>query len=124
MLAAEPTASRLLLVVDQLEELFTYKSARRELSMADGADRKSREAASLRNDRDEVEAFCETVHALTTNPECWVVVMVRVDFYLALMLSPLWSVVRAHRTEALPLSPNGLWQAIVQPAAMVGCLWL
>jgi WD40 repeat protein len=94
-LAAETGARRLLLVVDQLEELFTL-----------GAQ--------------EATPFAQTLLALADSPGCFVLLTVRADFYPDLMTSPLWGRVQAHRAEVVPLSSEGLRQAIVRPAEDAG----
>jgi WD40 repeat protein len=94
-LAAEAGAQRLLLVVDQLEELFTL-----------GAQ--------------EATPFTQALLALADSPGCFVGLTVRADFYPDLMTSLLWERVQAHRAEVVPLSSEGLRQAIVRPAEDVG----
>jgi len=86
---------RLLLVVDQFEEVFTLAS-------------------------DESDTFQEALLKLTEMPNVYVILTVRADFYPDLMASPLWSEVQAHRLEVLPLDEQGLRQAIVQPAEDAG----
>ena len=95
LLAAQPGARRLLLIVDQFEELFTRARAN-------------------------VEVFQEALLRLVEIPECFVVLTVRADFYPDLMASPLWPAIQAHRAEVLPLNQDGLRQAIVRPAEDVG----
>jgi WD40 repeat protein len=94
-LAADPSAQRLLLVVDQFEELFT-------LGAQVGT------------------SFAQAVERLADSPGCFVVLTMRADFYADLMISPLWPRVQAHRAEVVPLSADGLRQAIVRPAEDVG----
>jgi WD40 repeat protein len=96
--AATETATandRLLLVVDQFEELFG----------PDVVDRVPFQEALLR---------------LARAPDCSVVLTVRADFYPDLMASPLWHQIQAHRFEVLPLDEDGLREAIVRPAEDVG----
>ncbi len=94
-LAADREARRLLLVVDQLEELFTL-----------GAQ--------------EATPFAQALLALADTPGCFVLLTVRADFYPDLMTSPLWPRVQAHRAEVVPLSSDELRQAIVRPAEDAG----
>ncbi|HFD40145.1 MAG TPA: TIR domain-containing protein, partial [Anaerolineae bacterium] len=95
LLAAQPDARRLLLVVDQFEELFTLARA-------------------------EVEPFQRALLRLAESPGCYVVLTVRADFYADLMASPLWQEIQAHRFEVLPLGEEALRQAIVRPAEDAG----
>ncbi len=95
LLATQPDARRLLLVIDQFEELFTLAGP-------------------------DVESFQQALRHLAETPDCFVVLTVRADFYPDLMLTSLWPEVQAHRFEVLPLSGDGLRQAIVRPAEDVG----
>jgi hypothetical protein len=107
LLATQPDARRLLLVVDQFEELFTLARA-------------------------DVEPFQRALLRLAESPKstdqetdkrminCWVVLTVRADFYPDLMVTPLWPELQAHRAEVLPLDKDGLRQAIVRPAEKAG----
>jgi WD40 repeat protein len=95
-LLSTPTgARRLLLIVDQFEEVFTLA------------------------DQDEIR-FQEAVQHLAETPNCYVVLTIRADFYPDLMSAPLWQNIQAHRVEVLPLGPAELRQAIVLPAERVG----
>ncbi len=87
--------ARLLLVVDQFEEIFT-------LGQATAA------------------AFQGRLLELIAARACYVVLTVRADFYPDLMISPLWGSIQHHRCEVLPLDAGGLRQAIIQPAQAVG----
>jgi WD40 repeat protein len=98
-LIAAPPEGRLLLVVDQFEELFTV--------------------ARQRTPEDEAP-FQEAVLGLAERPTCFVVLTVRADFYPDLMGSPLWPQIQAHRAEVLPLGEAGLRRAIINPAERVG----
>ncbi len=93
--AAGPDTTRLLVVADQLEELFTLGTG--------GA-----------------EAFEGGLRALTGRPDVWLVLTCRADFYPQLMTSSLWELVDAHRVEVLPLGGDGLRKAIERPAEAVG----
>ncbi len=95
LLAAQPGARRVLLVVDQFEELFTLA-------------------------REGGDAFQQALLDLSRTPGCYVVLTVRADFYPNLMASALWPEIQAHRFEVLPLREDGLRQAIVRPAEDVG----
>jgi len=96
LLGTQPVARRLLLIVDQFEELFTQ----------------SREQ--------EVEPFQQKLLHLAQATNCYLLLTVRADFYPDLMASSLWPEVRAHRMEVLPLDRKGLYEAIVKPAEGVG----
>ena len=87
--------AKLLLIVDQFEELFTLAG------------------------KDAVP-FQEALLAVAKFPHCHVVLTARADFYPDLMASPLWPEIQAHRVEVLPLDAEGLKQAIVRPAEDVG----
>jgi len=95
LLSTHPDARRLLLVVDQFEELFTLARA-------------------------DVEPFQQALLRLAETPNCYVVLTVRADFYPDLMAAPLWREIQAHRAEVLPLDEDGLRQAIVRPAEDAG----
>lgn len=95
LLAAEPDARRLLLVVDQFEEVFTLGSA-------------------------QCAAFLEDLRRLMTVAGCFVVITVRADFYPDLMSSSLWSEVEPHQVGVRSLDEDGLREAIVRPAEQVG----
>ena len=95
LLSTQPDARRLLLVVDQFEELFTLA-------------------------RSDVEPFQQALLRLAETPNCYVVLTVRADFYPDLMATPLWPEIQAHRAEVLPLDEDGLRQAIVRPAEDAG----
>ena len=86
---------RLLLFVDQLEELFTVA-------------------------QDDVDAFQAALARLVEVPRCYVVVTLRADFYPELMTCPLWPLAAAHRFEVLPLDEDHLRDAIVRPAEHSG----
>jgi hypothetical protein len=88
----------LLVVVDQLEELFT---------LAGAAER---------------AAFLAALRALRTEPRCAVVFTLRADFFGALMESELWAERRGRlsRIEVSPLRGEALAEAIAEPARVVG----
>jgi WD40 repeat protein len=95
LLSTHPDARRLLLVVDQFEELFTLAHA-------------------------DVEPFQEALLRLAETPNCYVLLTVRADFYPDLMGGSLWREIQTHRAEVLPLDEDGLRQAIVRPAEDAG----
>lgn len=98
-LAAHPPARRLVVFIDQLEEIFTLASAsgRRELFAA--------------------------LDALRAVPACQLVFSVRADFFGALMSSELWPHVDCSpRCEVAPLVGDDLRAALAEPAARVGVL--
>jgi WD40 repeat protein len=95
LLATQPSARHLLLIVDQFEEVFTVST-------------------------EHTEAFQQALARLAQVPNCYVVLTARADFYPDLMACPLWSEIQSHRLEVLPMSEAGLRQAIVRPAEDVG----
>lgn len=90
----QPSSQRLLLVIDQFEEVFTIA-------------------------KEEAIPFQETLLSLIKIPNCYVVVTVRADFYPELMSSAMWEQIQAHRLEVVPLKEAGLRQAIVKPSDIV-----
>ena len=91
---SEPDARRLLLVVDQFEELFTVAHT-------------------------DAVAFQHTLRHLAETPDAYVILIARADFYPHLMVAPLWPEIQAHRVEVVPLDRGGLRRAIVRPAEAV-----
>ncbi|MGA7733612.1 MAG: AAA family ATPase, partial [Chloroflexia bacterium] len=98
LIEGQAPAQRLLLVVDQFEELFT-------LSVG------NREQQSL---------FISALKALSASERCAVVLTMRADFYPDLMTSDLWPVGEGERLEIAPLKGASLRQAILRPAKDVG----
>ena len=96
LLAAHPPTSRLLVVIDQFEELFTQ------------------------GDRAVQSAFLTGLTALRTVPAATVVLLMRADFYPDLMQSVLWPPGEGERLEIAPLQGEALRAAIRRPAADVG----
>lgn len=92
VLARQPPAQCLLLVVDQFEELFTQAD-------------KSRQAA-----------FFAGLQALREAEACTLLLAMRADFYPDLMNSNLWPVDAGQRLEIAPLRGEALKQAIQRPA--------
>jgi WD40 repeat protein len=95
LLAIQPDAQRLLLIVDQLEELFTQAGQ-------------------------EAVPFQEVLLELAKTPNVYLILTVRADFYADLMATLLWHKIQAHRLEVLPIDEVGLRQAILRPAEDVG----
>ena len=93
--AAEP-GTRLLLVVDQYEELYTMAGA------------------------EQRRQFEEALAGLQTQPDVYTILCARADFYANLMSSALWPAISRHRMEITPLRGEELRQAIAQPARDVG----
>ncbi|MBP7960736.1 MAG: toll/interleukin-1 receptor domain-containing protein [Caldilineaceae bacterium] len=93
-LATRHNAARLLLIVDQFEELFTLGSA-------------------------QADAFQRTLLELIATPQVYVVLAVRADFSGDLIESPLWPQIKAHRLEVTPLGKEQLEAAIIKPAESV-----
>lgn len=95
-LLQESASSRLVVIIDQLEELF------------------------LSSKRAEQQEFLTTVLALGEQPSVSVVLVLRADFFPELMASRLWPIDPAQRLEVAPLSGERLVEAIVEPAAQQG----
>jgi len=90
-LASQPNAQRLLLVIDQFEEVFTLT-------------------------REEAAPFQKALLHLIDTPNCYLILTVRADFYAELMKSPLWRNIQSYRMELVPPDVVGLRQAIIRPA--------
>ena len=85
-----------LLVIDQFEEVFTLSPQ-------------------------EAIPFQQILLNLYKEPNVYVVITVRADFYPQLMESPtFWREIKAHRHEVLPLDQTGLQEAILKPAEKAG----
>jgi hypothetical protein len=91
--------ARLLLVVDQLEELFAQAPAT------------------------ERREFLAGLARLRADPGCTLLLTMRADFYPDLMDSVLWPLTEGERLELAPLRGQALRDAIARPAAKVG-VWL
>ncbi len=87
--------ARLLLIIDQFEELFTVA-------------------------KEEAVPFQESLLKLAKTPNVYLVLTVRADFYADLMTSLLWQEIQNYRLEVMPLNDTGLRDAILEPAATVG----
>ncbi|HEY9863563.1 MAG TPA: toll/interleukin-1 receptor domain-containing protein, partial [Candidatus Obscuribacterales bacterium] len=89
-------SQKLLLVVDQFEEIFTLSPQ-------------------------EVIPFQEILLNLYKQPNFYVILTVRADFYPQLMESAtFWHEIKARRYEVLPLDQMGLQEAILKPAEQAG----
>jgi len=98
LVARHPPAERVLVVVDQLEELFT---------LADAAER---------------QRFTAMLRLLRTETRCYLLLALRADFYGALLDSELWPGLagRISPLAVVPLRGPALAQAITAPALRVG----
>ncbi len=96
LLAAHPPAKRLLLVVDQLEEIFSQ------------------------GEHAEEGVFIAALKGLWALPTCQAVLTLRADFYPDLMQSDLWPIGEGERQEVGPLRDDALRAAIEHPAAALG----
>lgn len=94
-LATQLSAQRLLLVVDQFEEVFTLGFQ-------------------------EQEPFESALLRLVEASNCYLIVTVRADFYPELMSSSLWRKIQSHRLEVVPLDAAELREAVSRPAEDVG----
>jgi hypothetical protein len=88
-------ATRLLLVVDQLEEIFTVSKG-------------------------DTSQFQKALLDLTRHENVFLILTVRADFYPELMTSLLWTQIQGHRYEVTPLNEEGMVNAIRKPAEKVG----
>ncbi|MFM6396542.1 NACHT domain-containing protein, partial [Planktothrix sp.] len=94
-LNTQPQTQRLLLIIDQYEELFTISQT-------------------------QTQEFQQVLLELLNISNCYLIITVRADFYSDLMQSPLWEKIQLHRLEIVPLNETGLQKAIVKPADKVG----
>jgi len=92
----DESSSLLLVVIDQLEELFTQT-----------------------NERTEQDALISDIKALVAISGVRLVLTFRADFYGALMTSSLWETVQHRRLEITPLTSDQLREAIMEPAEEV-----
>ena len=92
-LAGDPPRQRLLLFVDQFEELFSQV----------------KEATTR-------DTFLDRLKTLRADPRCTVLLTTRADFYGDLMNSTLWPIDKSQIAEIVPLRGDQLRQAIVKPA--------
>jgi WD40 repeat protein len=91
-LSKRPGARRLLVVVDQLEELFAQAEA------------------------EEQARFVGALTAMHACEEVTIMLAIRADFYGELMESALWPLVERSRVDVPPLAGDGLAEAIAEPA--------
>jgi WD40 repeat protein/energy-coupling factor transporter ATP-binding protein EcfA2 len=96
LLATHAPATRLLVIVDQFEELFTQA------------------------ERAAQSAFLTALTTLRAQPAVTLVLLMRADFYPDLMQSVLWPPGEGERLEIAPLQGDSLRAAITRPAADVG----
>lgn len=96
LLAEHASARRLLVVVDQFEEVFTQA------------------------DRDEGNRFITALQGLAGLDNCAQILTLRADYYPELMNSELWPLNASQRLEVAPLRGDSLRQAVEQPASDVG----
>ncbi|MVM34153.1 TIR domain-containing protein [Spirosoma sp. HMF4905] len=89
-------SERLLLVIDQFEELFNLAS------------------------RDEQDKFTTALQNLRRHPDCCILLCMRAAFYQDLMGSRLWPIDASERLELVPLRDESLAKAIEKPASGVG----
>ena len=99
LLAANPGTGRVLLVIDQFEELF---------AQAAPADERR---------------FVAAIKRLREHDLAGVIVAMRADFYADLMKSDLWPVPASQRVDVGPLKGDALRRAIELPAAVGGRLY-
>ena len=90
------SAQRLLLLIDQFEEVFTQV------------------------DRDERNRFMAMLKTLRSLQSCTLLLTMRADFFPDLMISTLWPVAASQRVEVAPLRGEALRAAIEKPACAVG----
>lgn len=96
LLAALPTGQRLLLFIDQLEELFA------------------------RCPHAVQQQFLTRLQGLRSDPRCVLLLSLRADFFPDLMSSQLWPIDPAQRLEVAPLRGAALAAAIAGPATQAG----
>jgi WD40 repeat protein len=117
VLKADPEATRLLLVVDQFEEVFAPDPGKSEpaadWSLCGLGGKEAR-------DQGKSEPLCRALQGLLDVEGVAVVLTVRADFYAELMGTPLWPRIKANRVDVGPLDEPGLREAIYRPAETVG----
>ena len=95
LLSVQGPQGRLLLIIDQFEEVFSLAG-------------------------ESSEEFQRCLQSLLGLKDLYLVITVRADFYAELMRSPLWNEIQTSRFEITPLDDSGLREAIERPAEMVG----
>jgi WD40 repeat protein len=96
LLEQHPGASRVLLVIDQLEELFTQV------------------------DRAAQRRYIAALQMLRSVEQCSLLIAMRADFFPDLMDSPLWPIPPSQRLELAPIQGEALEHAIRLPAEQSG----
>ncbi|MFN8488421.1 MAG: TIR domain-containing protein [Caldilineaceae bacterium] len=108
---AEPN-QRICLLIDQFEEVFSLNGTHRRTALSEKA---PDDKAST-----EVAAFAQGLLRLIQQPNLYIVLTMRDDFYGKMMGSALRDEFKAHHVDIPPLQGDGLRQAILQPAQDVG----
>ena len=85
-----------LLIVDQLEEVFTLAA------------------------KEEAAAFFQALLGYSRSPHVYTLLTMRADFYADLMMTTFWLHVQDHRLEVTPLDEHRLREAVTGPAEQVG----
>jgi WD40 repeat protein len=116
VLKDQPEAKRLLLVVDQFEEIFTPDQGK---SIPPNWSQPGL-GGKARRDRQKSEQLCQALQGLLDVEGIAVVLTVRADFYAELMGTPLWPQIKSNRIDIGPLEEAGLREAIYRPAETVG----
>ncbi len=116
-LEADPEAKRLLLVVDQFEEVFAVSQGKPEPVAHGSLGVLGGEATP---DQSNSEQLCQALVGLMNLESVAVALTVRADFYAELMGTPLWPQIKANRVDVGPLDEAGLRDAIYRPAETVG----
>jgi formylglycine-generating enzyme required for sulfatase activity len=96
-LSCQAPAERILVLIDQFEELFTHSCA------------------------EEQHRFIAALRVLRDDDRCYFVLALRADFYGSLMDSALWpEMVGLSRVDIAPLKGAALRRAIIEPALRIG----
>jgi WD40 repeat protein len=117
VLNADPEAKRLLLVVDQFEEVFAPEQGKPDqaaITVLPGA------GGKVTRDQGKSEPLCQALLGLLSVDSVAVALTVRADFYAELMGTPLWPQIKANRVDVGPLDEAGMREAIYRPAETVG----